>query len=473
MSLLGTYRLVSAIENGSYSYATLNTAMSTARTKSEFQAALNDRALLTRLMNNKNCVDTIFGAGTGAAETEVFLADPSIVTQVIPDSPLAMDKFLATVALIRKAYAVPGMQDGFLKSRTAMSKVSVPTLNGVKYVKQLFSSIRMDDAGPVLNMTYVNSSGSVLACTATSVMIRRKGEDAFSRCNLPVAFTPADVFYHQNVDTVVAVGSPSGTSIFYSTDGGESWTQATNPTGSSLNKVTWAGKWVAVGAGGTILSSTDAITWTSRTSGTASALNDVVGDGTQYIAVGAGGAITRSADGDTWSLRTSGVAGAMNSVTAGPTNHFIAVGVANTSLNATRSTDGGLTWTAQAIIGTSTSFNNIVYNGTIGAYYVGASTTGAANLAAYSTNGTSWTNISFSSNSGSRVASLGNTVVIAPTLNTLGIGITSSASTVIRPTTNIDGSIISTTGNKAFVLDDGIYINTGTVTLSCNNLPRV
>lgn len=475
MSLSGTYRLVSAIENGAYTYATLNTALASSRTKSEFQAAVNDRYLLSRLMNCDNGPVTIFGAsGTGAAETEVFLADPKVLCSVLPQSYEALNFIASYSTLTIKMYAVKGMQEAIYASRQAMSFFSRPDLTTSKHVKQFFSTTRMDDTGPVLAMARINSTGAIVACTATSVMIRRKGEDFFSRCNLPVAFVPSDVFYHPNVDTVVAVGSPAATSIFYSTDGGETWTQATNPTANALNKVTWAGKWVAVGVAGTIISSTDAITWVSRTSGTANALQDVVGDGTQYIAVGVGGAITRSVDGDTWSLRTSGVTGQMNSVVAGPTGHFIAVGVAATSVNATRSTDGGLTWTAQAIISTTTSFNNVAYSTGKSAYYVGASTTGAVNLAAYSTNGTTWTNISFGSNSGSRVAALASTVLIVPTATTLGFALNTNDSLSVRPTTNVDGTLIATNGQRGFLLaEDGAYVNTNSSTLVCNNLPKI
>src|SRR5690606_20008532 len=57
------------------------------------------------------------------------------------------------------------------------------------------------------------------------------------------------------------------------------------------------GMWVVVGDGGTILTSTNDTTWTSRTSGTTQHLRGVAyGDGL-YVAVGLSGTILTSPDG--------------------------------------------------------------------------------------------------------------------------------------------------------------------------------
>ena len=65
----------------------------------------------------------------------------------------------------------------------------------------------------------------------------------------------------------VAVGEYSV--VMYSADNGEHWTQYATPTATNLNAVRYCnGTWVAVGDAGTILSSTDGMTWTQVTSGT-------------------------------------------------------------------------------------------------------------------------------------------------------------------------------------------------------------
>ena len=70
-----------------------------------------------------------------------------------------------------------------------------------------------------------------------------------------------------------------------------------------------------VGVNGTILTSTDGISWTSRTSGSSSNLNDVIYGNGLYIVVGASGTIITSSDGTSWTERTSGTTNQLNAVT--------------------------------------------------------------------------------------------------------------------------------------------------------------
>ena len=104
------------------------------------------------------------------------------------------------------------------------------------------------------------------------------------------------------------------------------------PQGNPLRGVTYGnGIFIAVGYGGTILTSADGITWTSRDSGTTTILSEVTyGNGT-FIAVGYGGTILTSADGITWTSRTSGTTHGLNGVAYG-NGTFIAVGVIGTIL---------------------------------------------------------------------------------------------------------------------------------------------
>jgi hypothetical protein len=65
--------------------------------------------------------------------------------------------------------------------------------------------------------------------------------------------------------------------------------------------------------GGDILTSSGGTTWTSRTSGTTSALNDVafgksLNDGTNlFAAVGVDGAVSTSSDGTSWTTENIGI----------------------------------------------------------------------------------------------------------------------------------------------------------------------
>ena len=74
---------------------------------------------------------------------------------------------------------------------------------------------------------------------------------------------------------------------------GTTWTSQTVGT-ANLNGVTYGGdRFVAVGAGGTILTSPNGTAWTSQTVGTANLLGVTYGDG-RFVAVGASGAIRTS-----------------------------------------------------------------------------------------------------------------------------------------------------------------------------------
>ena len=63
---------------------------------------------------------------------------------------------------------------------------------------------------------------------------------------------------------------------------------------------------VAVGESGTILTSSDGTTWTSRTSGTSQGLDGVSYGDSTFVAVGVIGTILTSSDGASWTSRTSG-----------------------------------------------------------------------------------------------------------------------------------------------------------------------
>ena len=62
---------------------------------------------------------------------------------------------------------------------------------------------------------------------------------------------------------------------------------------------------VAVGNSGTLLTSSDGITWTSRTSGTTKSLNGITYANNSFMTVGESGTILTSSDGTSWTSGTS------------------------------------------------------------------------------------------------------------------------------------------------------------------------
>ncbi len=128
----------------------------------------------------------------------------------------------------------------------------------------------------------------------------------------------------------VAVGTAGGTTVSRDSlvviQPGEVWFPAGSGTSNALNSVEWLNGWfVAVGAGGTILTSSDGLTWIHRNSGTQSSLQGVARSEAQFVAVGTGGVILNSADGVHWAETPSQTARSLFSV-HWTGSRFVAVG---------------------------------------------------------------------------------------------------------------------------------------------------
>ncbi len=128
----------------------------------------------------------------------------------------------------------------------------------------------------------------------------------------------------------MAVGS-QGT-ILTSTDG-MSWTAVDSGTDQMLYDVVWAdGKFVVVGGSSrTILTSADGTSWNQVMANEDSPLRSVAWTGEEFVAVGAGGEIVSSTDGENWRNRTSGTTEQLNSLAIGG-EQFLVVGADGTAL---------------------------------------------------------------------------------------------------------------------------------------------
>ena len=117
------------------------------------------------------------------------------------------------------------------------------------------------------------------------------------------------------------------------------------------------GVYVIAGASGTVLTSTDTITWTSQTSGTTKSLYGVTYGNGVYVTVGGNGNILTSADAITWTPQTSGTFFALYGVTYGNGVYVIA-GASGTVLTSTDT----ITWTPQ-ITSVTQTLNGVTYGG--------------------------------------------------------------------------------------------------------------
>ena len=124
----------------------------------------------------------------------------------------------------------------------------------------------------------------------------------------------------------------------------------------STSSTTSSPLYVAVGHNGTILTSSDGTTWTSRTSGVTENLYGVTYANSTFVIMGTSGTILTSSDGTTWTSRTSGTTIRLHRVTYG-NGTFVTVGLTGTILTSS----DGTTWTLRTS-GTSEDFNGVIYS---------------------------------------------------------------------------------------------------------------
>ncbi|MHA2254423.1 MAG: WD40/YVTN/BNR-like repeat-containing protein, partial [Candidatus Kariarchaeaceae archaeon] len=165
------------------------------------------------------------------------------------------------------------------------------------------------------------------------------------------------------------------------------WTQQTAglPESSSFANVAHDGtQFVAVGAFGKIIASTDAVTWTQRITGFEGPLEsnrDIIYAQSKFVVVGLGGRILTSADASSfsWTAQTSNTPNKLNAIEYDG-SQFVAVGDNGTIVTS----PNAITWTVQSSP-TLTTLWDIVWNGS---QFVAV---GAYGTIITSANGISWT----------------------------------------------------------------------------------
>jgi hypothetical protein len=134
----------------------------------------------------------------------------------------------------------------------------------------------------------------------------------------------------------IAVGA-DGT-VVGSSDAAATWATRTSGTTATLNSIAvGSGRFVAVGNGGTIVTSTDGTTFTPATSGTTANLRRVTFS-SLFVAVGDGGVILTSSDGLTWTAATSNTTATLRALALGDDGALV-------------TSPDGTTWTARPSIG--------------------------------------------------------------------------------------------------------------------------
>ncbi len=156
----------------------------------------------------------------------------------------------------------------------------------------------------------------------------------------------------------VAVGN-GGTIL--TTQDSLTWSQQSPPTNNDLRGIAFGGgSFVAVGTGGTLWTSPDGASWTAQVSGTTNELRAVTYGGGNFVAVGAAGTILVSSNGTSWTSSFAGVTNTLNGIAYGLADvetasfKFVAVGDSGTILTS----GNGLAWTFRSS-GTLLGLNSV------------------------------------------------------------------------------------------------------------------
>jgi hypothetical protein len=223
-----------------------------------------------------------------------------------------------------------------------------PNLNGVGYTSLTTCSNNTTSAAG--SFATVGAGGAIFTSNDGKSWINQSAPAGFTTDLYAVTGYAAN---QNNPATVRWVAVGAGGAAIYSTDGGTTWIAGSSLTTQALHFLTQvAGTFFAVGDAptngtGTILSSTDGITWTSHASGTPNSLNGVT-HGNIYVAVGNGGTILTSGDGNTWTAQTSVTSLTSSNLRQVTSFGSIIVAVGNAGTIVT-SKDSGATWAVQTL----------------------------------------------------------------------------------------------------------------------------
>jgi hypothetical protein len=228
------------------------------------------------------------------------------------------------------------------------------------------------NAGAAINKTIVDAKGDLIAATASDTVSR-----------LAVGTN----------NQVLTADSSTATGLKWAApvSSGVTWTFKGNTTVPTPIALAYDGStYVLVANLGRLFTSTDLITWTSRTSGFGSnTIFDVFYANSLFVAVGAAGLISTSPDGVTWTARTSNVStNILRSVTYANSLWVAVGGGAGGGTGGVTTSSDGFTWTKQTTPGSSsTTLRNINFaNG----YWLAVGDDSTVS-GIYSTNATTWT----------------------------------------------------------------------------------
>lgn len=256
-------------------------------------------------------------------------------------------------------------------------------VNGIRHRKAIIHKGRLAVSADPLLSAFAGSPGVWSHSLLPAVSFASAGT------TLPAA-QRVGCFASNPSGNMIAISDVTGTSAWYSSAANAAPTAATMPASASWTGATWNatnGLFIAVASGGTqAASSTDGVTWTSRTlSASASWSAVAAGSGARSVAVASGGTVAAYSDnGTTWTAATLPASASWSAVAH---NGSLWCAVARDSAIAATSADG-ITWT-QRTLPASAGWADVKWCAALGVWVAVADNGRAA--AAYSSDGITWT----------------------------------------------------------------------------------
>jgi len=221
-------------------------------------------------------------------------------------------------------------------------------LNGVALATVAVSGISTS------RLVAVGDAGTLLAGDLNYTSTNPPGVTAWTQAtSVPTGFVSDLSAAASDLSQFIALGTDG--SIVTSADGNTWTSKAPIPnSGTRMNSLAFGlvssvtATYVAVGDGGKIFTSTDLTAWTPRASKTTNDLYNVSFPKDTFVATGAGGALLTSPDGSTWTVQTSNVSTALRGTAFGTGStaagaSYVVVGDAGTILTSPDGTTWNLT----------------------------------------------------------------------------------------------------------------------------------
>lgn len=250
-------------------------------------------------------------------------------------------------------YVAVSDQGGALTSTDALTWTATPVLSSTQPTDH-FDAFTVAHIGS----TFVAAGSVSSAPYTTSTSAIATSTDGLTWTMASTAALTAPI--HAVVAGARFIALGEGGHIYSSTDG-RSWSSVTTITGiSKFNAGVYAaGKYMTVADAGYIVDSTDGVTWGANqvivVNGTPVNLYGVTYAGTQFIAVGDNGLIATSTDSINWLPQKSALTGTLRSVAVSTAGEIVIVGD-----NGIETSKDGITWHLRDEAG-SAALNDVAF----------------------------------------------------------------------------------------------------------------